>query len=171
MRSRGAEAEARRNEAFRRVFDENWAPVRHHIEWIVDDQAEVSELVSEVFLRAWTRLDPDRPMGRVWLLRVADSRLKGRARRPHPRVLRSVHEAMRDDADATAEPAEEALLAEFSALSGRERRIIMLTYWDGLAAGEIAELLRSSRPRVERTLHRAQERLRTKLDTEGVRHD
>ena len=44
----------------------------------------------------------------------------------------------------------------------------MLTYWDGLAVGEIAELLRASESRVRKTLGRARERLHAELGSEGL---
>ncbi len=49
-----------------------------------------------------------------------------------------------------------------------QRRIIMLTYWDGLAVGEIAELLRASESRVRKTLGVAQGHLRDELGLEGL---
>lgn len=163
--------DARRNEVFGRLFDMNWAPVRHHLEWNVEDDAEVSELLSEVFLLAWQRLDPERPMGRIWLLRTADSRLRGRARRPRPRALDAVHEALTEGDLSSSTVCRSDVADAFAGLNARERRIIMLTYWDGLAAGEIAELLRRPRSRVQKILNRAQTKLRTKLGTEGVQHD
>lgn len=83
-------------------------------------------------------------------------------------VTEAVHAGVSEDA---AEPGPQASHAEvlraLSSLSVRERRIIMLTYWDGLAVGEIADLIRRSRARVRNTLHRAQRRLRAELGLEG----
>ncbi|MEV4775010.1 sigma-70 family RNA polymerase sigma factor [Microbacterium sp. LWH12-1.2] len=169
MSGGGHDRETRRSEIFNRIFDEHWAPVRHHIEWIVDDDAEVSEVLSEVFLLAWSRLDPDRPMGLIWLLRAADRRLRGRARRPRPRtkLLEVVHEELGGEPHRIGPVGRAAVLDAFTALSARERRIIMLTYWDGLSVGDIAEMLRHPHAGVSRTLRRAQERLRIRLNAEG----
>lgn len=173
MNGRSHDRATRRNEIFNQVFDAHWAPVRHHIEWIVDDDAEVSETLSEVFLLAWARLDPDRPMGLVWLLRAADARLHGRARRPCPRTkaLDAVHEGLGGDPRSIGVVGRAAVREAFVALSGRERRIIMLTHWDGLSVGEIAEVLRRPHPWVSRILSRAQDKLRLRLDVEGGRDD
>ena len=48
-------------------------------------------------------------------------------------------------------------------LTPRERRIVILAYWDRLAAGEIAELLRCSQGTVWTTLSRARRKLQSEL--------
>jgi RNA polymerase sigma factor (sigma-70 family) len=58
------------------------------------------------------------------------------------------------------------VLTALGVLSRTERRIIMLTYWDGLAVGEIAEILRSPKIRVRKALRRAQRKLRAALGLE-----
>lgn len=170
MNARGLDPNALRNEVFTRVFDENWASVRHHIECVVDDDGEVTEIVSEVFLLAWSRLKPARPMERVWLLRAAERRLRARSGRRltlHT-ALDAVHAGVTGDSDPPGRVGRAEVVRALGVLSARERRIIMLTYWDGLAVGEIAELLRASESRVRKTLVRAQNRLRTELGLEGV---
>jgi RNA polymerase sigma factor (sigma-70 family) len=170
MNARSLDPNAVRNEVFTRVFDEHWASVRHHIECVVDDDAEVTEIVSEVFLLAWSRLKPARPMGRVWLLRAAERRLRARSGRRltlHT-ALDAVHAGVTGDSTPPGRVGRAEVVRALGVLSARERRIIMLTYWDGLAVGEIAELSRASESRVRKMLHRAQDRLRTELGLEGV---
>lgn len=159
-----------RNEVFSRVFDENWAAVRHHIECVVDDDAEVTELVSEVFLTAWLRLKPRKPMGRIWLLRAADRALQARVTRTTRRrtALDAVHQGMSGGQEPPENDVRAAVLRALGVLTPAERRIIMLTHWDGLAVGESAELIRRSRSSVRKTLLRAEGRLRTELGLEGA---
>jgi len=159
-----------RNEVFTRVFDEHWAAVRHHIEGVVAAEEEVTELVSEVFLFAWSRLRPARPPGRVWLLRAADRCLRtrpGRVSTPHS-ALDAVHTGLCGDDGVPGLVDRVEVVRALGVLTPPQRRIIMLTYWDGLAVGEIAELLRASESRVRKTLSRAQERLRAELGLEGL---
>ena len=158
-----------RNEVFTRVFDAHWAAVRHHIEGVVGDEEEVTEIVSEVFLHAWSRLTPARPPGRVWLLRAADRRLRSRSRRSSTsqHALDAVHSGVSGDDQSAATRRAEVVRA-LGVLTPAQRRIIMLTYWDGLAVGEIAELLRASEFRVRKTLGVAQNRLRDELGLEGL---
>lgn len=160
-----------RDEVFSAVFDAHWAAIRHHIEGVVVDDGEVNEIVSEVFVTAWARLNPRKPMGRVWLLRAADRALRARLHGANTRstAAAAVHEGLRgprDEADAADEGS--AVLRALSVLPPRERRIIVLTYWDGLSVGEIAELSRSSVARVRKTLLRAQAHVREALRSEGV---
>jgi len=170
MNGRSPDPEALRNEVFTRVFDDHWAAVRHHIECVVDDDAEVTEIVSEVFLFAWSRLKPARPMGRVWLLRAAERRLRARSGRALTLLtaLDAVHAGVTGDPAPPGRVGQAEVVRALGVLTARERRIIMLTHWDGLTEGEIAELLRASESRVRRTLRRAQDRLRTELGLEGV---
>ncbi|KJQ55541.1 RNA polymerase sigma factor [Microbacterium sp. SA39] len=173
MSERGRDRKALRDEVYTRVFDDHWASVRHHIECVVDDDAEVTEIVSEVFLLAWSRLNPARPMGRVWLLRAAERRLRARTGRPMTvrTALDAVHLGVTGDSTPPGRVGQAEVIRALGVLTARERRIIMLTYWDGLAEGEIAELLRASESRVRTTLRRAQRRLRTELGLEGVASD
>jgi RNA polymerase sigma-70 factor (ECF subfamily) len=170
MSGRSEDPDPLRTEVFTRVFDEHWAAVRHHIEGVVGAEEEVTEIVSEVFLLAWTKLRPARPPSRVWLLRAADRRLRarsGRSSTPYG-ALDAVHVGVScDDAPPDQRNRVEVLRA-LSVLTPAQRRIIMLTYWDGLAVGEIAELMRASEFRVRKTLGRARDRLSAELGLEGV---
>lgn len=170
MNDRSEDPNPLRNEVFTRVFDEHWAAVRHHIEGVVGDDEEVTEIVSEVFLRAWSSLRPARPPGRVWLLRVADRHLRsrtGRTSMPHS-ALDAVHRGVSGDDERPDHQGRFDVIRALGVLTQPQRRIIMLTYWDGLAVGEIAELLRASEFRVRKTLSRAQDRLRTELGLGGA---
>ncbi|WP_314423623.1 sigma-70 family RNA polymerase sigma factor [uncultured Microbacterium sp.] len=168
MSTRGDDAEKKKDAAFSAVFDANWARVRHHVEGVVDDDAEVTEIVSEVFLMAWARLDPARPVDRLWLLRTADRVLRSRPARSVMRrtALDAVHQGMSGVQGRTDLTMRVRVLTALGVLSRTERRIIMLTYWDGLAVGEIAEMLRSPKIRVRKSLRRAQRKLRAALGLE-----
>lgn len=170
MSGRSEDPNPLRNEVFSRVFDEHWAAVRHHIEGVVGVEEEVTEIVSEVFFLAWSRLRPTRPPDRVWLLRVADRRLRARhGRTSMPRgALDAVHVGVSGDESTPGRVARVEVVRALAVLTPPQRRIIMLTYWDGLAVGEIAELLRASESRVRKTLSRAQDRLRAELGLEGL---
>lgn len=170
MSARGSDRETHRNDAFTRLFDANWAAVRHHVEGVVEDPAEVTEIVSETFLAAWGRLVPAKPIDRIWLIRAADRVIRGRAGRSALRrtVVDAVQAGLSGIATTTDLTMSARVLAALGVLTRRERRIIMLKYWDGLAVEEIAELLRSPRLRVRRTLSRAEEKLREELGLDGA---
>lgn len=161
MRTRGEVAHAERVGAFNEIFVAHWGSVRHHVECVLDDDDEVSDLVSEVFSLAWAKLDPLRPLGLIWLLRTADNKLKDRDRTLRARAgavegIRRMIEGSRahDVLDSLA-----VRQAIDSVLTARERRFVIFFYWDRLAAGEIAEVDRCSPASVFTTLSRARAKL------------
>lgn len=161
MRTRGEVAHAERVGVFNEIFVAHWGAVRHHVECVLDDDDEVSDLVSEVFSLAWVKLDVLRPLGLIWLLRTADNKLKDRDRTL--RVRAGAMEAVRRMAEgARAHDLLDSLAVRHaidSALTPRERRFVIFFYWDRLAAGEIAELDRCSQASVFTTLSRARAKL------------
>jgi RNA polymerase sigma factor (sigma-70 family) len=178
MTGRSEDPNSLQDEVFTRVFDAHWAALRHHIEGAIADDDEVTEIVSAVFLEAWTRLDVAKPMGRVWLFRMADRELRARSGRTASRraVLDAVHHGMagtNEGPDAADRPADElpdrgSVLRALGVLTARQRRIIMLAYWDGLTEGEISELTRYPRRSVRTMLRRAEKRMRDALGLEGA---
>jgi len=170
MSARRRDRETQRDEAFTALFDANWAAVRHHVEGVVEDDAEVTEIVAEIFLRAWSRLVPSRPMTRVWLLRTADRILASRSGRMTMRwrALDALHEGVAGEHSTSDLTMRARVVRALGALNRVERRIIMLTYWDGLAVGEIAEVLRSPRVRVRKVLSGARRKLRRELGLQGT---
>lgn len=150
---------------FAELFERYWGRVRHHIECFVESDAEVDELVADVFRVAWEKLKPDSPMGLSWLLRTADNHLRDRDRRSRSRD-RAVEALSRQ---VLARPFGLDALDRLeirdalTALSVRERRVVIMTYWDELAAGEIAEVLRCSQGSVWTALSRARTKLRARL--------
>jgi DNA-directed RNA polymerase specialized sigma24 family protein len=108
-------------------------------------------------------------MGRVWLLRAAERRLRARARPAMTlrTALDAVHVGVTGDPTPPGRIGQAEVVRALGVLTRGERRIIMLTYWDGLTVGEIAEFLRASESRVHKTLRRAQDRLRADLGLEG----
>lgn len=104
-------------------------------------------------------------MGLTWLLRTADNKVRDRDRRLRTRD-RALEALSRN---ASERPFALDALDRFevrealSALTDRERRVVVLTYWDELSAGEIAEVLRCSQGSVWTALSRARTKLRSRL--------
>lgn len=151
---------------YRKVFNDHWPRVRRHIECYVDNHDEVDELTAEVFVVAWRKLDPARPMPLTWLLRTANNKLRDRTRRTrsHDRALEALTRGLADPA-TPLDPLEAlALRQAVASLSARERQVVVLTYWDELNAGEVADVLRTSQAAVWTTLTRARHKLRVLLE-------
>ena len=152
--------------AYRQLFDANWPRVRRHLSCFIDNADEVDELTAEVFLIAWRKLDPARPMPLSWFLRTANNKLRDRTRRSRSRerALDALVRGLENPAEPLDPMEAVALRRAVAALSARERQVVVLTYWDDLSAGEVAEVLRTTQNAVWTTLTRARTKLRTQLE-------
>lgn len=126
------------------------------------------DAANEVFTIAWRRL-ADVPAGeaaRPWLFVVA-KRVLHRRRRGALRFRRLVvkaggirHHGGPDPESVVVQRVEyETVLQAASRLSVRDREVLNLAAWEGLAHSEIAEILGCSIAAVDQRLHRAKQRL------------
>lgn len=123
------------------------------------DDAE--DLTADVLAIAWRRRD-DVPDGAElpWLYRTAGFVLANHRRKGRPMPVGEVPDEV-DDADpATLALDDVELRGILAALSPRDRRILLLHGWEGLDAGELAEVLEISRGGADAALSRARARLR-----------
>ncbi|WP_308220838.1 sigma-70 family RNA polymerase sigma factor [Microbacterium sp. CIAB417] len=166
LNTRSEQRQAEKRRVFDPLFSRYWLPVTRHVECYLDVDAEVYEVVAQVFQIAWERLRPARPGGLTWLLRIAEGVLRDRRRRGGLRepVLDAVHKnVVTNPAEASTLDRRDVLQA-MARLNERERRVVVLTYWDGLSTGEAAEVMRSRPGAVRATLRRAREKLRDALE-------
>jgi RNA polymerase sigma-70 factor (ECF subfamily) len=154
---------------FRRLFDDYWPRVHRHLDCYIDDSDEVDEITAEIFTVAWRKLDAARPMPLTWFLRAANNKLRDRSRRVHSRdrALEALVRGLENPSEELDPLEVLALRTALTALSARERQIVVLTYWDELSAGEVAEVLRTSQNAVWTTLTRARAKLRAQLEGGG----
>lgn len=149
------------------MYAENIVRVRRHIQRVVEDDAEADEIVADVFRIAWEKLNPRSPFRLPWLLRTADNRIRNRQKREVSRhramaaLLRGTPARGEDPSDSIA------VRRALETLTARERRVVTMTYWDQLSAGEIAEVLHMSQGSVWTMLTRARAKLRAELDVSG----
>ncbi len=154
---------------FERTSQRVYGYVRRHC-----DDIDCDDIVSEVFLVAWRRLDDLPPDPIPWLLatarRVLANHWRSRERRYRLEAeLRGVaHLATHPDpAGLTADRA--AMLAALSSLAAPDREVLLLAGWDGLDAAGAAEVLDCSPVAARARLSRARRRLELALahaDTE-----
>jgi RNA polymerase sigma-70 factor (ECF subfamily) len=132
------------------------------------DQA--ADLLAETYLIAWRKLDqvPEGEEGRLWLFGVARNVLKKQAHHQHLQadLTKRLEQELRVVA-AASEPSDgpwsEKLRRAISDLPDKEREILLLTAWEGLAPREIAAITGSSANAVRVRLVRARSRLRPEL--------
>jgi RNA polymerase sigma factor (sigma-70 family) len=121
--------------------------------------ALADDIVSETFLVAWRRIDDVPDDERPWLFGVArNARLN--LQRSLRRQQAVAGRLSADPATSTDEAHEraEAVVPALSALSERDREILLLHAWEGLNRREIGAVLGCSMANVSVRLHRARTR-------------
>jgi RNA polymerase sigma-70 factor (ECF subfamily) len=130
-----------------------------------DDQT-ADEIVADVCLTAWRRLDAIPADSLPWLLAVARKTLANHRR------TRSRAAALNTRVGATlVSPAREPgadhdVLIALATLEPRDQEVLLLIAWEGLRQEEIATMLGISRRAVATRLHRARKRLAEALAAE-----
>lgn len=136
------------------------------------DPHSAQDVVAEVFLVAWRRVDdlPDNAL--PWLLVVARNAIANR-RRSFSRQQRLAEQLAGVARVARAAPSADEtaldradMLAALGELSSTEREAILLVAWDGLTAADAALVAGCSTHAFEVRLQRARARLRRELDEE-----
>jgi RNA polymerase sigma-70 factor (ECF subfamily) len=139
--------------------------------------ADAADVLAEVFLVAWRRLD-DVPRGaeaRLWLYGVARGVLANHRRslRRRDRLGQRLAGVLTEHAGA--DPAEltglgggeDVVRAALALLPPNDREVIQLTIWEELGAPEVAAVLGVPAATVRTRLHRARRRLRGLLAGAG----
>ncbi|TQJ31068.1 RNA polymerase sigma factor [Microbacterium sp. SLBN-146] len=167
MTSDTAEQERLFREAvFREMFTTYFPRVTRYIQRNIGDPTAAEDVASEVFQTAWHNLDPHDPFGLPWLIRTAMHKMRD-AQREHYRSAAAVDSISHsvEEAAQQAIPHDErlALSDAVDRLPKKDREIVRLTYWDGLNAAEVAEVLKIREGTVWTRLHRARAALRSAL--------
>jgi RNA polymerase sigma-70 factor, ECF subfamily len=124
--------------------------------------AEADDVVADVFLSAWRRLDdaPGDPL--PWLLGMARGVLSNRRRgedRHAALIARLMCEqlASRGHSD---DGLDIALIKALGSLSASDRELLLLVAWERLSSEQLAQVLGLSKGTVAVRLHRARRRLK-----------
>jgi RNA polymerase sigma factor (sigma-70 family) len=142
------------------------------------DPSDAADLLGEVYLTAWRRLDdvPRGDEGRLWLFGVARRMLANHRR--HLAVQRNLAETLRGALRtvatnaATVDPAvsdgpDPVVVACVGSLRPADREVIELSAWENLTPAEIAQVLGVKDGTVRVRLHRARAALREALLSAG----
>ena len=131
---------------------------------LLSDWSLAQDVVQETFLRAWKRKDFQRESEKAWLMRVAVNLCHDYHRSRWYRHMdrRTTPEEMPLSAPAAFDS---DILQLVRQLPLREREVIVLHFWNGLSAEEIAAMTGASRSAVYRRLEKAKKYLR--LEWEG----
>jgi len=128
------------------------------------DHATAADVLSDVFIVAWRRLDEVPADAVPWLLACARRALLNHeraARRRSKLVERLI--ATTPPAAFSVELKDQELAQALARLSERDREVLLLTGWEGLTAEQAARVLGCSPQAVWVRCHRARKRLAADL--------
>jgi len=157
-------------ETFERLYREHAGRVKAYGLRRVGSEAAADDVVSDVFLVAWRRLDsiPNDPL--PWLLGVARNSIANRHR--HERRTTALHARIADtERPPVADPpgpddllgSDDLVVRALAQLPASDRELLMLVAWEGLEPAQLARVLGISRGTANVRLHRARRRLATAL--------
>ena len=145
---------------------------------ILQDEDEAEEVVGDVFVQVWRHIDQhDARRGPLvpWILSIARNRALDvlRRRRRWWRKTERIAEAQGAPEDAVASTQHEAAVpgwpvhrevhAALAALPEEQRRVVLLSYFEGLSHREIARRLKQPLGTVKTRMRMAQQRLTERL--------
>lgn len=143
---------------FEALYRSHAGRVRAYVLRRIADEA-ADDVVADVFLVAWRRLDavPAEPL--PWLLGTARRVLANR-RRSQQRAFALRDRLVSQPASGAAAPAgvDHRVAGALAELSERDRELLMLIAWEGLSVTEAAEALGVRPGTVAVRLHRARQR-------------
>jgi RNA polymerase sigma-70 factor (ECF subfamily) len=162
-------------EAFRALYRAHYRAVCRYL-IARSDIGLVEDVAADTFLVAWRRQAELPEHVLPWLLTTAGKCLANQRRsgqRADALVERLGGVLPGDPAlesDLARREQRHALLTALAQCSERDRELLLLSLWDGLAPREIAAVLGLSPVLLRTRLHRATRRLRQTLDPGGERH-
>ncbi|MGO9792294.1 MAG: RNA polymerase sigma factor [Solirubrobacteraceae bacterium] len=123
------------------------------------DHQTADEVVAEVFLVAWRRLDAIPPGPLPWLLGVARKTLANQHRASSRAAALNARIEATLVTPAGHTEGDHAVLAALATLDSRDQEVLLLIAWEGLRQEEVGTVLGISRAAVATRLHRARKRL------------
>ena len=154
---------------FTDLYERTFQPVYAYIRRRVPGEADVPDLVADVFTVAWAKqpMVPEPPGDRPWLLAVARLRLaehhRGAERQLH--LIEKLNDDPTQDADAefTGPELPQALRTALNHLRPTDLEVVRLIAWDRLSHADAAAVLGCSPNSVAIRWHRTIRRLRRQL--------
>lgn len=126
------------------------------------DHESARDVCAETFSVAWRKFGPSDPPGLPWMYQTARN-LIGTVYRRQARDQK-LASRLAVEARVTPELAQTREVFELlQSLPDKDREALQLTYWEGLNAGEVAEVLGCSEQAAWKRISRAKEKLRADL--------
>lgn len=142
---------------FDQLYSEHADAVRAYVRRRAPEDV-VDDVVADVFLVCWRKLDDVPGEALPWLYAVARNTLANERRR------RSRQAHVPEDVSHEPEPVgDSALATAFGQLSDGDREVLRLVAWEGLSLREAARVLECSPVACRVRYHRAKSRLASRL--------
>ena len=161
------EATAAFDALYRECRDDLYA----YVSGLLRDRSAAEDVTALAFERAFRRrrrFNPNKGTRRAWLFGIARNAALDelRRRRRHAELAEEVVDADAPDPSEAADVAlrRAALRAAMASLSARERELVALKFFAGLANAEIASVIGVSESNAGTRLHRVIEKLRRAVD-------
>jgi RNA polymerase sigma factor (sigma-70 family) len=165
------QADRERRRRFEALFREHIAGVASYCRWRTRFPGDIDDAVAEVFLIAWRRLE-DVPTGaaaRPWLYATARRVIANQARSQTRRDrLRDRLRVQPEISHSEENPVTGRVRDALADLRPRDREILLLAEWEGLAPAEIAKVLCCPAVTVRGRLHRARLRFRAAFESQAA---
>ncbi|MBB6344737.1 RNA polymerase sigma factor [Nonomuraea muscovyensis] len=157
---------------FEAVYAQTYEQILGYAVRRCDSPEDAADVVAETFAIAWRRVDvlPPGEQARLWLYGVARNVLANHRRGVARRRLTELDADVADLYGRTPEEGVElgAIVQALRRLPEADRELLSLVAWEGLDAGQIAEVLGCSRNAVRIRLYRARRRFSRTLAGAGV---
>ncbi|MDR2453026.1 MAG: RNA polymerase sigma factor [Bifidobacteriaceae bacterium] len=159
---------------FERLFWSCHARVLRYAERRLPTPDDAENVAAEVWAAAWARWRAGKAVELPWLYRVTANKIADHYRAAErgqavAAALRRSAETL--PAETAARERRFAVRAALLALSEREREAVMLTYWEGLRAADVAKVLGCGVPTVWAVLSRARKKLGTMVEQDATLAD
>jgi RNA polymerase sigma-70 factor, ECF subfamily len=157
----------REQERFERLVHENSRAILAYAIRRTKRPEDAADVLSEVLLIAWRRLEDVPRDPRLWLFGVArrvianENRSAAARLRLGLRLRQEVSQVIADESATTDE--RESVRAALGRLKEEDRVILLLVAWEDLKVAEAAKVIGISAPGARTRLHRARRRLRRAL--------
>jgi RNA polymerase sigma-70 factor (ECF subfamily) len=155
------EREQRRR--FDALFEAYHSDVVAYCRWRAGSASDAQDVVAEVFLTAWRRIDdvPGGDAARVWLYAAARRAVANQRRSTRRRAALVERIALTaPPRDPPSDPEDSLVREALRRLGPLDREVLLLSEWEGLSPAQIASVLRCPKVTARGRLHRARRRFR-----------
>src|SRR5262249_32626443 len=152
---------------FDALFDAHHSDLVAYCGWRAGSVSDAQDVVAEVFLTAWRRLDdvPGGDAARVWLYAVARRAIANQRRSIRRRAALAERMALTTPRQQAASDPDDSLVRDaLRRLRPLDREVLLLSEWEGLSPAQIASVLRCQTVTARGRLHRARRRFRSALE-------